>query len=109
MTTTKTLLVVDGELANLELIMMLVDDLQLPVRCVTARNGAEAIAVARAVAPELVLMDLMIPVLDGWEATGRLKADPATAKIPVVALTAQPRWTERELSQSAGRFTWRGS
>jgi CheY-like chemotaxis protein len=98
----KTLLVVDDEVTNLELILMLVDELQIPVRCVTARNGAEAIAVAREVTPELVLMDLMMPVLDGWEATRRLKADPATAGIPIVAVTAQAMVGDRERALAAG-------
>jgi CheY-like chemotaxis protein len=52
-----------------------------------ATNGAEAIDKARTFAPELVVMDLSLPVMDGWEATRRLKADPRTAHIPVVALT----------------------
>jgi len=53
-----------------------------------AADGEEAIALARAHAPDLVLMDLRLPDLDGTEALRRLKADPATAPIPVVALTA---------------------
>jgi CheY-like chemotaxis protein len=98
----KMLLVVDDEVTNLELILMLVDELQIPVHCVTARNGVEAIAAARALTPELVLMDLMMPVLDGWEATRRLKADPATAGIPIVAVTAQAMVGDRERALAAG-------
>ena len=98
----KTLLVVDDEVQNLELILMLVDEFQIPVRCVTARNGEEAIAAARELMPDLVLMDLMMPVLDGWEATRRLKADPVTAKIPVVALTAQAMVGDHERALAAG-------
>ena len=101
-TSEKTLLVVDDEPTNLALIEMLVDELQLPVRCVTARNGAEAITAARELLPELVLMDLMMPVLDGWEATRRLKADPATASIPIVAVTAQAMVGDRERALAAG-------
>ena len=98
----KTLLVVDDELTNLDLILMLIDELEIPVRCVTARNGAEAIAAARALTPQLVLMDLMMPVLDGWEATRRLKADPLTAGIPIVAVTAQAMVGDRERALAAG-------
>lgn len=53
-----------------------------------ANNGQEAIELTREHAPRLVLMDLQMPVMDGWEATRLLKADPETAHIPVVAVTA---------------------
>jgi CheY-like chemotaxis protein len=56
-------------------------------RVLEATNGAEAIALAHEHLPDLVVMDLSLPVLDGWEATRRLKADPRTRHIPVVALT----------------------
>ena len=55
---------------------------------VQAVNGLEAIAQARAEVPDLILMDISLPELDGWEATRRLKADAATRAIPVIALTA---------------------
>ncbi len=55
--------------------------------CVQASNGLEAIEVTLAKSPVLVLMDLSLPVVDGWEATRRLKADPRTQHIPIVALT----------------------
>jgi two-component system cell cycle response regulator DivK len=53
-----------------------------------AANGQEALEQAKRHAPDLILMDLQMPVLDGWEATRLLKADPQTASIPIVALTA---------------------
>jgi CheY-like chemotaxis protein len=53
-----------------------------------AGNGAEALEQARAGTPDLILMDVGMPVLDGYEATRRLKADPATRAIPVIVLTA---------------------
>ena len=52
-----------------------------------ARDGAEAIEVARRAMPDLIVMDLSLPVIDGWEATRRLKRDEATRGIPVLALT----------------------
>jgi two-component system, cell cycle response regulator DivK len=52
-----------------------------------ARDGAEAIATAHRILPDLIVMDLSLPVIDGWEATRRLKADPRTRLIPVLALT----------------------
>ena len=54
---------------------------------VEAANGMEALQRAADTAPDIILMDLSLPVMDGWEATRRLKADKATADIPVVALT----------------------
>ena len=54
---------------------------------VVARDGEEGVAMAAAEAPDLVLMDLGLPVLDGWEATRRLKSDASTRHIPVIALT----------------------
>jgi CheY-like chemotaxis protein len=53
-----------------------------------ARNGAEAVALARADPPAAILMDLMMPVLSGIEATSRLKSDPATAGVPILAMSA---------------------
>ena len=54
---------------------------------IEAGNGVEAIQRAAEACPDIILMDLSLPVMDGWEATRRLKADPRTAQIPVVALT----------------------
>lgn len=69
---------------------------------VTAGNGAEGIAMANAEAPTLILMDLSLPVMDGWEATRQIKADPATRDIPVVALSAHAMEGDREKALSAG-------
>jgi len=67
-----------------------------------AVDGHQALEVVRRVRPDLVLMDMGLPVLDGWEATRRLKADPATAAIPVVALTAHAMSTDRDAALAAG-------
>jgi two-component system cell cycle response regulator DivK len=97
-----TLLVVDDEPANLQLIRLLVEELELPVQVATAANGLDAVALARALGPSLVLMDLKMPGIDGWEATRRLKADPATSSIPVIAVTAQAMVGDRERALAAG-------
>jgi CheY-like chemotaxis protein len=68
----------------------------------TALDGAQAIQMARDYQPALVLMDMSLPVLDGWEATRRLKADPATRSIPVIALTAHALPAERDRALDAG-------
>jgi two-component system, cell cycle response regulator DivK len=67
-----------------------------------AQNGEEAIALAGKEAVDLILMDLSLPVLDGWEATRRLKGTPATARIPVLALTAHAMSTDRDRALEAG-------
>ena len=59
-------------------------------RVVEAPNGEEGVRLARELRPSLVLLDLSMPVLDGWGAIRRLRTDPATAHLPVVALTATP-------------------
>jgi two-component system cell cycle response regulator DivK len=67
-----------------------------------AEDGAKAVAAAVAEKPDLVLMDMSLPVLDGWEATRRLKAAPGTRSIPVIALTAHAMSTDKQKAIEAG-------
>ena len=67
-----------------------------------ATDGEEAVAAARASRPALILMDMSLPVLDGWEATRQLKADAATRAIPVIALTAHAMAEDRSRALAAG-------
>jgi CheY-like chemotaxis protein len=69
---------------------------------IMAEDGAKGIAVAKAALPDLILMDMDLPVVDGWEATRQLKADPATCGIPVIALTAHALHTDCERAFAAG-------
>jgi two-component system, cell cycle response regulator DivK len=69
---------------------------------IEAQNGAEALTHTAAQAPDVVLMDLSLPVLDGWEATRRLKSDERTCHIPVVALTAHDGAGELQRATRAG-------
>ena len=65
-------------------------------------DGESAIEIARTLQPALILMDVSIPKVDGWEATRRLKADPATRRIPVIALTAHALQSDREKAAEIG-------
>ena len=67
-----------------------------------ATDGVQALARARTEQPDLILMDLALPNMDGWEATRRLKADPETRAIPVVALTAFAMRGDEEQARAAG-------
>jgi CheY-like chemotaxis protein len=67
-----------------------------------AVDGAAAVDMARAEKPDLVLMDMNMPAVDGWEATRRIKADPASAAVPVVGLTAHALQGDRERAIEAG-------
>ena len=69
---------------------------------VVATNGVQGVAMASSEQPDLILMDLTLPDIDGEEATRRIKADPATKRIPVVALTANAMVGDREKALAAG-------
>lgn len=69
---------------------------------IVAKDGKEGLAMARSEAPSLILMDLDLPVLNGWEATRRLKASPQTQHIPVIAVSAYAMAGDRERALAAG-------
>ena len=71
-------------------------------RVLTAVDGGQAVRFAREHAPDLILMDLGLPIMDGWEATRQLKADTATRDIPIIVLSAHAMTDDREKSLAAG-------
>jgi CheY-like chemotaxis protein len=95
----KILLVEDNEM-NRDMLLRRLRRKGYEVR--SAGDGQEGIAAAQAGAVDLILMDLSLPVLDGWEAARRLKADPATRSIPIIALTAHAMAGDRERALEAG-------
>lgn len=69
---------------------------------VIAVDGQQGVDLASSVAPDLILMDMSLPIIDGWEATRRIKAGEGTKKIPVIALTAHAMAGDREQAMAAG-------
>ena len=69
---------------------------------VVAVNGQEGVELASSARPDLILMDMSLPVLDGWEATKQVKANPQTARIPVIALTAHAMASDKDKALAAG-------
>ena len=71
-------------------------------RVIEARNGEDGVRMAREDGPDLILMDISIPIIDGWEATQVLKRDPETKGIPIIALTAHALASDREKAMEVG-------
>lgn len=95
----KILLVEDNEMNRDMLARRLV---RRGFEVVVAVDGQAGVEMARQERPDLILMDLSLPIMDGWEATRKLKADEATRHIPVVALTAHAMTGDREKALEAG-------
>ena len=96
---TKILLVEDNEM-NRDMLSRRLEKRGYTV--LIAVDGAAGVELAKTGAPDLILMDMSLPVIDGWEATRQLKVDAATAAIPVIALTAHAMVADREKALQAG-------
>src|SRR6202790_4885748 len=97
--TMKILLVEDNEMNRDMLSRRL---LRKGFEVVMAVDGGQAVSMAESEHPDLILMDMSLPVIDGWEATRRVKAAEATAHIPIIALTAHAMSGDREKALEAG-------
>jgi CheY-like chemotaxis protein len=95
----KTILIVEDTELNRDLLAQLLED---DHRLLFAEDGLAALDCAGASHPDLILMDLSLPRLDGWEATRRIKADPALAHIPVIVLTAHAMRGDEERARASG-------
>ena len=95
----KTILIVEDIELNRELLAQLLED---DHRLLFAEDGVAALERTAETQPDLILMDLSLPRMDGWEATRRLKANPVTAQIPVVVLSAHAMNGDEDRARSAG-------
>jgi len=95
----KKILVVEDEDLNRELLVQLLEE---EYEVVTAADGAEALRIAQQTKPDVILMDLSLPLVDGWEATRRIKAHGALSRIPVIALTAHAMKGDEERAYASG-------
>ncbi len=95
-----TVLIIEDNLANMKLATLLLEHARHQVLC--AKDAETGLTLARTALPDLILMDIQLPGMDGLSATEMLKGDPATAAIPVIALTAMAMKEDQEKSRSAG-------
>lgn len=95
----KTILIVEDVDLNRDLLVQLLED---DYRLVLAGDGMTALERAADAAPDLILMDLSLPRMDGWEATRRLKADEQLARIPVIVLSAHAMNGDEERARASG-------
>ncbi|MEL6402740.1 MAG: response regulator [Chloroflexota bacterium] len=95
-----TILIVEDNEMNLDMLSRRLERRGYDI--LIATDGALGVKMAKADMPDLILMDMSLPVMDGWEATRRIKSDPDTQSIPVIALTAHAIAGDREKALAAG-------
>ncbi len=93
------ILVVEDNAMNLELVLQLLED---DYELLTAEDGEEGVAQARAHKPDLILMDLLLPKLTGWDATAQIRKIDELKKVPIIALTAHAVQSELDRAMEAG-------
>lgn len=97
----KILLVEDDE-DNRDLVSFVLKRSKLDVELLLAKNGEQAVQMATANPPTLILMDMQMPVMDGWQAVPLIKADERTKNIPIIAFTAQARAEDKARTKAIG-------
>ena len=95
----KKILVIEDQELNMDLLVQLLED---DYQVLTAADGQAGIELAERERPDLILMDLSLPVVDGWEVTRRLKADGRLKHIPIIALTAHAMVGDADRARAAG-------
>ncbi|HEX2184556.1 MAG TPA: response regulator [Chloroflexota bacterium] len=94
-------LIVEDEPTNQAILQTVVEDF-VGGRVILAGDGQEGLSLVQREAPDLIILDLMMPVMDGFTVAQRLKGDPATAGIPIIALTAMAREQDEQAARRAG-------
>jgi two-component system, cell cycle response regulator DivK len=95
----KKILIIEDTALNLDLLTQLLED---DYELVAAGDGATGVALAEQERPDLILMDISLPIMDGYEATRRIKSNPQLANIPIIALTAHAMSGDAEKTKAAG-------
>jgi len=95
----KKILIIEDVAMNLDLLVQILED---EYQLVTAEEGSTGIAIAFEEKPDLILMDMSLPVMDGWETTRQIKADPTLQDIPVIGISAHAMDADRERAIEAG-------
>ena len=104
----KVILLAEDDEDNRDLVQFVLMKSKLDVKLVVAENGEEAVRLAKECNPSLILMDMQMPVMDGWSAISLLKGDEKTKEIPVIAFTAQAKqedWARTREMGCAEHFT----
>jgi two-component system, cell cycle response regulator DivK len=99
MLTRKTILIIEDQELNRDLLVQILEDFY---DVIVATDGADGLARAEQDRPDLILMDFGMPVMDGWEATRRIKAKPALRGIPIIAITSHAMVGDEAKARSAG-------
>jgi len=95
----KKILIVEDVEFNMDLLIQLLED---EYALITAEDGEKGVVLAERERPDLILMDMSLPVMDGWEATRRIKANGDLRQIPIIALTAHAMSGDEEKARAAG-------
>ena len=98
----KVVLLVEDDEDNRDLVAFVIARSRLDVELVVAENGQEALDKSFAKAPDLILMDMQMPVMDGWQAVPILKADDRTKNVPIIAFTAQAKPEDKQRAREMG-------